>query len=275
VPTVRDYRIGVGDELEITLNTDPPRTQSYVVRPDGRFALPDHGEILAAGQRPADLGRAIAARLADTYVNPSVTVNVRRFTTNSDDFLAMISSPTSARAENITVAPDGTITPPLLQSIRAVGHTTDELTSIVDHDYGQRLGSITTTIRLNSVAAQQVFVFGEVQRPGPIPALRARTVLQLIASAGGPNEFAAMNAVRVLYWDAAGQAHIRQVNVMAVLDTLSLDEDVAVPPNAVVYVPPTQLAKAGRMVNQILQRLFLFQGTSVGLQFGNTNTFLK
>jgi protein involved in polysaccharide export with SLBB domain len=196
---------------------------------------------------------------------------VMRFTSGADEFMAAVAGPAGPHSENITVAPDGSITLPMLHSIEAVGRTTDELNSVADHLYAQRIGNVSTTIRLSSVSNQQVFVFGEVQRPGPIAATRGRTVLQLVAAAGGPTEFASMGGVRVLYWDAAGRPLIRQVNLTDVLDKLRLDEDLVVPANSVIYVPPTQLAKAGRFMDQLLRRVFLFQGTSIGFQYGSSS----
>jgi len=268
--TVRDYRIGVGDEIEVSFDYQPQMSRSYVVRPDGRIALAQRGEMVVVRKRPADVAREIAARYADVYVDPSVTVNIRRFTSDTDSFLAMIAGSVGAHVEHVTVAPDGTVTLPMLRPIRIAGRTVDDLGVILNHDYAERLGNISTTARLASVANQQVFVFGEVQRPGPIPSTRARSVVQLIAAAGGPNEFAAMSAVRVLYWDEVGQPRIRQINVMDVLQKFSLDQDLVVPANSVVYVPPTALAKAGRLVDQVIRRLFLFQGVSVGFQYGAT-----
>jgi polysaccharide export outer membrane protein len=271
-PVVRDYRIGVGDEIEVAFAREPDLAHNYVIRPDGRFDLPEHGTIVAARKRPEDLAREIAGRFADTLVSPSVTVNVRRFTSNADELVAMISGGTAPRAEAVTIGPDGTLTPPMLMAIHAVGRTTDELAGIINHAYSERVANVTTTVRLNSVGNQQVFVFGEVQRPGPISSARGRSVLQLVGAAGGPTEFAAMTAVRVLYWDEAGQAHIRQANLMAELDKLDLDEDMVVPTNAIVYVPPTALAKAGRFMDQLLRRVFLYQGSSLGVQFGSVGT---
>ena len=266
-PSLREYRIGVGDEIEVDFLYRPQMTKTYLVRPDGRISLPLRSDLAVAGKRPADLAREITALYSDLYVDPTVTVNLRRASSESDDFLAMLSSSNGPRAQSIPVAPDGTLRLPMLRSIQATGRTVDDLAEIAERGYAERFGNISTTMRLSAVSNQQVFVFGEVAHPGPVPASRARSVLQLIAASGGPTEFAAMESVRVLYWDAAGQAHIRQANMDNVLNKLSLDEDMAVPANAVVFVPPTRLAKAGRMMDQVLRRLFMYGGASLGIQY--------
>jgi protein involved in polysaccharide export with SLBB domain len=264
---VSDYKIGIGDELELVFPFQPDANHTYVVRPDGRIALPQRGELLVIGKRPADLSRRIGELYSEIYVQPSVTVNVRNFKTDADDFIRMISGTDGPHSQSLTVSPSGEVNLPGTRSVKASGLTIDQLAPIVASLYRERFGSIEANVRLASSSAQQVFVFGEVQRPGPQPAARARTLLQLVGAAGGPTEFAALNAVRVLYWDEVGVAHIRQANVEKILANFSIEQDMAVPANSVVYVPPTYLAQAGRYVDQILRRLFLFQGFTAGFQY--------
>ncbi len=192
-----------------------------------------------------------------------------RATDEAELFMNMIAGTAAPRAQSLAIAPDGTIALPLLQSITVSGLTVDEVSERASAAYRQRITGVSTSLRLAATTNQQVFVFGEVQRPGPQPATPTRSILQLVAASGGPTEFAALDQVRLLYWDEAGQGRLRVVNLNNVLQRLALDEDMAVPPGSVVYVPPSQLAQAGRLVDQILRRLFLFNGTSgsVGIIF--------
>jgi len=268
-PSGREYRIGVGDQIDVVFQHHPALNRVHTVRPDGRIALAMRGEIMAAGMRPTDLGQAIAQRYSDEYLNPTSTVHVVRATDEAEMFMNMIAGTAAPRAQSLAIAPDGTIALPLLQSITVSGLTVDEVSERASAAYRQRITGVSTSVRLAATTNQQVFVFGEVQRPGPQPATPTRSILQLVAASGGPTEFAALDQVRLLYWDEAGQGRLRVVNLNNVLQRLALDEDMAVPPGSVVYVPPSQLAQAGRLVDQILRRLFLFNGTSgsVGIIF--------
>ncbi len=261
-PSVRDYRIGIGDQIDVVFQHHPSLNRVHTVRPDGRISLAGRGEIQAAGVRPADLGRTISDRYGDEYLNPSSTVHVVRATDEAEMFMNMVAGTAAPRAQSMAIAPDGTIALPLLQSIRVSGLTVDEVAERTSAAYRQRIAGLATSVRLTAATGQQVFVFGEVQRPGPQAAAPIRTILQLVAASGGPTEFAAMDQVRVLYWDESGQGRLRVANLNNVLQRLALDEDLAVPPGSVVYVPPSQLAMAGRLVDQIVRRLFLFTGTS-------------
>jgi hypothetical protein len=52
-----------------------------------------------------------------------------------------------------------------------------------------------------------------------------------------------------------------------VMEDLRLDEDMIVPNNSVIYVPPTELAKTGRLLDSVLRDILRFQGFSIGGTF--------
>ena len=73
------YRINPGDELEVMVWGDERLQRSVRVLPDGTFAFPLVGQVMARGQLPADLERIITAALRPQYrgVVPQVTVIVK------------------------------------------------------------------------------------------------------------------------------------------------------------------------------------------------------
>lgn len=73
------YRIHPGDELEILVWGDERLQRTVRVLPDGTFAFPLVGQVVAAGQLPADLQRVIAAGLQPQYRGPvpQITVSVK------------------------------------------------------------------------------------------------------------------------------------------------------------------------------------------------------
>ncbi len=46
---------------------------------------------------------------------------------------------------------------------------------------------------------------------------------------------------------------------------LTLDQDMIVPPNSTVFVPPTALAKVGRFMDQFIRQIIQYNGISVAL----------
>jgi polysaccharide export outer membrane protein len=262
---LRPYRIGIRDELDIDFQFDRELNRQVVVRPDGMISLPGRGEISAFELRPMDLAARIADRYRDIAVDPVVTVSVRRFNSPTDELVEVVQNGAEGRARPAVVRPDGLVDLPMASGIRAAGRTPEELKEALDARYASTVGSVRTTVRVTAIAANQIFVFGEVKQPGAVPAPGPRTILQTVAAAGGPLPTGALDQVRVLYFDPLGRAHLRVVNLERVLTDLRLSEDMVVPPNSTVYVPPTQLAKAGRYVDQIVKQIFLYNGINIGI----------
>lgn len=74
-----EYRINVGDELDVLVWGDERMQRAVRVQPDGTFSFPLAGVVMAAGIAPRDVSLEIQRRLADKYRNgpPDVTVTVR------------------------------------------------------------------------------------------------------------------------------------------------------------------------------------------------------
>ena len=77
----------------------------------------------------------------------------------------------------------------------------------------------------------------------------------------------------MLYFDAAGRARVRQVNLERVLREAAIEEDRIVPSNATVWAPPTAVARVGRLVNQVIRQIFLFNGKTISFNCGNAFRF--
>jgi polysaccharide export outer membrane protein len=262
---LRPYRIGIRDELDIEYQFDPSLNRLAVVRPDGMITLPGRGEIMAMGQRPVDLARKIAARYADVARAPEVTVAVRKFVAATDELTEVVQNGAEGRARSAVVRPDGMLDMPMLAGVRAAGLTPEDLQEELDRRYATAVGGIRTSVRLTAMGANQIFVYGEVKAPGAVPAPTPRTLLQTVAAAGGPLPTGAMDQVRVLYFDPVGRARVRQVNLEKVMSELRISDDLVVPPNSTVFVPPTQLAKVGRFVDQLFRQTFLYNGLSIAI----------
>jgi polysaccharide export outer membrane protein len=74
-----DYRIGAGDELEISFFYAPELTTKAVVRPDGKLSLPFVGDVKVKGQTPDEVAVALKRGYAPHLAKPEISVNVRTF----------------------------------------------------------------------------------------------------------------------------------------------------------------------------------------------------
>lgn len=73
------YRINPGDELDVLVWGDERLQRSVRVLPDGTFAFPLVGQVVAVGRLPAELERVISTGLQPQYRGPvpQVTVSVK------------------------------------------------------------------------------------------------------------------------------------------------------------------------------------------------------
>jgi polysaccharide export outer membrane protein len=75
-PSNNDYRIGVGDLLNIQVWKETDLTRSVPVRPDGKISFPLLDDIQAAGLTPLELKAALTEKLKQYLSDPRVTVLV-------------------------------------------------------------------------------------------------------------------------------------------------------------------------------------------------------
>ena len=101
-------------------------------------------------------------------------------------------------SQTAIIGPDGFVSLPLLGDIHAAGMTANQLAK----DLGTRLGSYVVSAQVSvsviDFRSRQVFVTGQVGKPGAYSLIAPTTVLQLIAQAGGLNAFANRKAIFVL-----------------------------------------------------------------------------
>ena len=77
-PAQRDYLIGPGDVLEISVWKEEALTKSLSVLPDGKISFPLIGQVQAAGRTVALLTKDIEIRLARFIPDPNLSVGVQQ-----------------------------------------------------------------------------------------------------------------------------------------------------------------------------------------------------
>jgi polysaccharide export outer membrane protein len=73
---VEQYRIGPGDQLQISVWQHPDLSPSVTVLPDGEISLPLIGEVKASGLEEKELAVLVREKLAEYVRSPEVTVTV-------------------------------------------------------------------------------------------------------------------------------------------------------------------------------------------------------
>ena len=73
---VDEYKLGIGDAVEVNVWRNPDLSVAVIVRPDGKISVPLAGDIEVDGVSSNDLSKIIEERLNSYIRNPKVTVIV-------------------------------------------------------------------------------------------------------------------------------------------------------------------------------------------------------
>ena len=98
----------------------------------------------------------------------------------------------------VVVRPDGKITLPLINDIVVTGLTTDELQTMLAQKLKNYVNEPQVTVTVRNIRSRKVYIVGQALRQGSFPLNGTKTVLELIAEAGGLNAFAKSSSIYVL-----------------------------------------------------------------------------
>lgn len=173
-----------------------------------------------------------------------------RFYPGDEIEVAIFSAPELTR--NVTVGPDGRIALPLLGAIRAADLTAAELHDSLVALYSAHLRMPELTVTPRSYGSRQVFVGGEVARPGIYEMPANIDAFQAVALAGGFLPSARRGEVLVLS-RASGQSSVSEVD----LSTRAMRQGF---PNAqplqrydVVFVPRSRISQINLFMQQYVR----------------------
>jgi len=98
----------------------------------------------------------------------------------------------------VVVRPDGKITLPLLNDIYVVGLQTTELQALLIERLKPYVNEPQVTVVVRGIKSRKVYVYGQVGRAGAYQLVGRKTVLEVLAEAGGLSVFAKKRSIYVL-----------------------------------------------------------------------------
>ncbi|HOJ70325.1 MAG TPA: polysaccharide biosynthesis/export family protein [Syntrophorhabdaceae bacterium] len=268
VSEAQDYRLGINDEINVDFYYHPQLNRTVVVRPDGKITLPIKGDFAAAGLKPTELALVIKKTYSDILNEPVVTVSVNKYSSKIFELQKAITNAPRGQAKLVTIGPDGNVYLPMLKGIKASGKTIDELRDLINNEYRYEFNNLSVSILIERIVGNRIFIFGEIQRPGPIPVDKPMTIMQAVAASGGVLPTGSLEYVKLMYWNEKNEPILRTVNLLNIMNNLKIEDDMIVPNNSVIFVPKTTIAKMNQWVDQYIRQLFLWQGESLGFSYG-------
>ena len=284
-----EYRIGPGDALRITVwnhpdlnlppnlavttitalsgavqpasNVVPHRVVAY----DGSLFFPLVGKIRAAGRTSLELRDELTRQLARLVKDPQVEVEVANFRSKRVFMVGELKTPGNLSITDVplriadAIGHAGGNTPNADLSAVTVTRGDRQFTVNLERMYYEGDMSRNLLLQHGDVVTvpdrreRKIFVMGEVMKPTSYILPRGRTTLaEAVSDAGGPNPLSS-HAGQIFVLRADEQADrplVFQLDARSP-EALVLADRFVLQPRDIVYVDPTQLARAGRLIAQL------------------------
>ena len=208
----KEYQIGPGDVIRITVYDNEDLTTRVMVNSDGKVVMPLLGPVEVSNLSIPQVARQITELLADGYlVNPQVNVFVEEYRSKKVVILGQVRQPglielsgaisfleLISKAGGLSAEAGDTAT-----IKRGISEENDEVI-IVDLKALIEKGDLTQNVQIfdgdtvNVSKGGMCFVTGQVEEPGTYPCGDGTTVLKIIALSGGFTGKASKSGVRII-----------------------------------------------------------------------------
>ncbi len=162
--------------------------------------------------------------------------NLEEYRIGPEDLLGISVWKNEAMSRVVSVRPDGMISLPLLDDVKAAGLTPMQLRDLLAHKLAEYVPSPSVSVIVNEVRSFKVSVIGEVVRPARYELKSRTTVLDVLAMAGGFNQFAARTRIVILRQDGTKRNRIN-FNYNRVMSGDGDEESLYLRPGDIILVP--------------------------------------
>lgn len=166
-----------------------------VVLVAGSMRLP--GQNLVADPQPDTNHPPDSTRAASNTV-PGASAIASQFVLGTADVIKISVWKNADLSQTVTIGPDGFVSVPLLGDVHVAGMTANQLAQDLKSRLSSYILNAQVTVSVVDIRSRQVYVTGQVGKPGGYPLIVPVSVLQLIAQAGGLNTFANRKDIVIL-----------------------------------------------------------------------------
>lgn len=153
--------------------------------------------------------------------------------------------------ETVRVRPDGRISLQRIGDLLVVGRTPNEVDSIITAAYAKIIKDPDITVFVREFGSPEVYVLGEVTRPGPVQYRGKLTALQAVALAGGPTRDAKMGSVLIIRQEK-GELVAARWDLKELIKGDIYRGDPLVRSFDIIYVPRTFISKVSDFLSSYM-----------------------
>lgn len=172
---------------------------------------------------------------ADTKVTAQHQMVQPEYIVGEGDVLHINVWKESEISQTVVVRPDGNISLPLVNEVAVAGLSPRQIQELLTEKLRSILTNPQVTVSVAEVRSKMVYITGEVGKPGAYSVATPLNVLQLIARAGGLNEFANRKNIYILRGgDKKNRLHF---NYKEVVKGQNSSQNIILQPGDTVVVP--------------------------------------
>lgn len=194
----RAYRISLGDTVSVKFVSAPELNEEQKILPDGTLALPYIGAINAFNKTTDELTAELQAAYSDILRDPQIYVSVPEYLSQIRELKKDLHTASRGLSRLVTVRPDGFVTFPMVGDLYVADRTINQVNTELNDQYGKISRSLHVDLFLEKHAGSQIYVLGEVGKPGAIKISKPTSVAQALAMAGSHNTTARLDHIVVV-----------------------------------------------------------------------------
>ena len=151
---------------------------------------------------------------------------------------------------DVTVAPDGTISFPLLGTVSVAGKTYTEIRDILTGSIATYYNEPQVAVNIIELQNQKVFVIGEVAQPAVLQLSSEMSILEALTRAGGINQYSRTSNV-LLVRGGIDEPRLFTVDVDRIFSKGDMDQLVFLQRGDIVVVPTRTITNAARFFREV------------------------
>lgn len=260
-----EFRIDVDYILSVKFPNTPELNEEQSVRPDGTISLPYIGSILAKGKTLDELTTELSNKYSKILQEPEIYITVHQFRIAIDELKKDLHTSQRGSSRLVTVRPDGYATFPMVGDLPVANRPIPEVNKELNKRYETVVAGLHCDLFLEKSVGTQIYVLGQVAKPGAYPILRPISVVEAIGLAGSELHGARLDSV-IVARRSGDKVLATRVDVAAALSLAEKGNYFYLEADDIVYVPKTWIARAAEVVRD-LRDISFFQGWSVGFNW--------
>ncbi len=268
----KEYLLGPGDVVEIVAPVYPEIAGEQTLSPEGFMTVYPVGSVQVGGLSRSDAEARLKAALAKYFSPLSLTLRIKSFENNQVLVLGKVATPGVVKFRSRpnlleALAKSGAFSPTGLdrrftncEIIRGKDQilriSIDELLKGGANGRNIDLAN-NDVVYIHENNDNNVYVMGEVSKPGAYEMRTSMSLLNAVMLAGGPTEDAVTSEI-MLVREKAGEAEPLKISLSKMVESSDYGGNVVLARNDIIFVPRRGIAKFNyylRMINPFTQMI--------------------